>query len=60
MLHNLIEDIVSPLDGSTEIADVKCKITLYPIALLHTFVARAEVLLRQMICFAGDRLNLPL
>lgn len=57
LLHNLVEGGVNPLHGASEMAELKYKIALYPLALLHAFVPRAEVLLEQI--FADGHTHQP-
>jgi len=48
LVHNLVEGGASPVEGSDELEALNYKIALYPVALLHAFVPRAEQLLRDI------------
>ncbi|KXI30438.1 isocitrate lyase/PEP mutase family protein [Paraglaciecola hydrolytica] len=48
LVHNLVEGGASPVASSNELAELGYKIALYPVALLHAFVPKAQELLRHI------------
>jgi 2-methylisocitrate lyase-like PEP mutase family enzyme len=49
LMHNLVEGGGSPIAGASELADLRYKIALYPVALLHLFVKQAPALLQHIL-----------
>lgn len=48
LIHNLVEGGITPIYGSEDLSMLGYKIALYPLALLHAFVPRAEEILAQI------------
>jgi 2-methylisocitrate lyase-like PEP mutase family enzyme len=49
LMHNLVEGGGSPIGGAREMADLRYKLALYPVALLHLFVKQAPALLQHIL-----------
>jgi 2-methylisocitrate lyase-like PEP mutase family enzyme len=49
LMHNLVEGGGSPIAGAREMADLRYKLALYPVALLHLFVKQAPALLQHIL-----------
>ena len=48
LVHNLVEGGASPVNSANEMQDLDYKLALYPVALLHAFVPKAQDLLRHI------------
>lgn len=48
LIHNLVEGGKSPVPSANELTDLSYKIALYPVALLHAFVPKAQALLKHI------------
>lgn len=53
LVHNLVEGGNSPIDTSAQAAKLHYKLALYPVALLHGFIPKAEEILKH-IARTGD------
>jgi 2-methylisocitrate lyase-like PEP mutase family enzyme len=49
LMHNLVEGGNSPIAGAREMVDLRYKLALYPVALLHLFVKQAPALLQHIL-----------
>ena len=49
LMHNLVEGGGSPVAGAREMADLRYKLAIYPVALLHLFVKQAPLLLQHIL-----------